>query len=110
MCAGVQHDTYGHREHRGDAPYGIRRVARRGADKLTSTPGCGCWPVSKPATIRVKSPPLGCQELRTIYRCRDRNQAAARLYDWTIASIDSGVAELTRLSRTITTWPDEFLA
>jgi Transposase len=47
---------------------------------------------------------------RAIYRCRDRDQAAARLYDWTIVCIDSGVAELTRLARTITTWRDEFLA
>jgi hypothetical protein len=36
--------------------------------------------------------------------------AAARLYDWTIAGIDSGVAELTRLARTITTWRSEFPA
>jgi hypothetical protein len=53
---------------------------------------------------------VATQELRAIYRCRDRDQPANRLYDWTIACIDSGVAELTRLARTITTWRDEFLA
>jgi len=40
----------------------------------------------------------------------DRDQAAAWLYDWAIACIDSGVAELTRLARTVTIWRDEFLA
>ena len=52
---------------------------------------------------------MAAQELRAIYRCRDRDQAANRLY-WTIDCIDSGIAELTRLARTITTWRDEFLA
>ena len=47
---------------------------------------------------------------RAIYGCRDRDQACARLYDWTIVCIDSGVAEPTRLARPITTWRDEFLA
>jgi transposase len=50
------------------------------------------------------------QELRAIYHCRDRDQAAARLYDWTVMCIDSQVPELGRLARTLTTWRDEFLA
>ena len=29
------------------------------------------------------------QELRAIYRCRDRDQAAVRFYDWTVTCIDS---------------------
>ena len=53
---------------------------------------------------------VAAQELRAIYRCRDRDQAAARLYDWTVACIDSHVPELGRLARTIITWRDEFLA
>src|SRR5829696_4705523 len=31
-------------------------------------------------------------------------------HDWTVMCIDSGVAELTRLARTIPTWREEFLA
>jgi Transposase len=50
------------------------------------------------------------QELRAIYRATAVEQAAARLYDWTVMCIDSGVPELRRLARTITTWREEFLA
>ena len=53
---------------------------------------------------------LPAQELRAIYRCRDRDQASARLYDWTVTCIDSHVPELRRLARTLTTWRAEFLA
>ena len=42
---------------------------------------------------------VAAQELRAIYRCRDRDQAAARLYDWTVTCIDSHVPELRRLAR-----------
>lgn len=53
---------------------------------------------------------VAAQELRAIYRCRDRDHAAQRLYDWTVTCIDSGVPEIGRLARTITTWRTEFLA
>lgn len=53
---------------------------------------------------------VAAQELRAIYGCRDGDHAANRLYDWTVLCIDSGVAELARLARTITTWREEFLA
>jgi len=39
------------------------------------------------------------REFRVIYRCRDRDQAAARLYEWTVTRIDSHVPELRRLAR-----------
>ena len=40
------------------------------------------------------------QEIRVIYRCRDRDQAAARLYvDCTVTRIHSHVPELRRLAR-----------
>ena len=42
---------------------------------------------------------VAAPELRAIYRCRDRDQAAARLYDWTVTCIDSHVPELRRLAR-----------
>jgi len=46
---------------------------------------------------------VAAQELCAIYRCRDRDQAAGWLYDWTVLCIDSGPAELSRLARTINT-------
>ena len=42
---------------------------------------------------------LAAPELRAIYRCRDRDPAAASLYDWTVTCIDSHVPELRRLAR-----------
>ena len=42
---------------------------------------------------------MAAQEPRAIYRCSDRDQAAARLYDWTVTCIDSHVPELRRLAR-----------
>jgi transposase len=53
---------------------------------------------------------VAAQELRAIYACRDRDQAAAHLYDWTVMCIDSQVPELKRLARTLSTWRTEFLA
>jgi Transposase len=38
------------------------------------------------------------------------DHAAAQLYAWTVDCIDSGVAEIARLARTITTWREKFLA
>ena len=52
---------------------------------------------------------VAAQELRAIYRCRDRDHAATRLYHWTVYCIDLRVPELARLARTITTWRTEFL-
>ncbi len=108
----VQQDTCGHRGRRGDPLYGIRRILRRSAENLTEH----AW-ARLLAGIdagddhgQVANAWVAAQELRAMYRCRDRDQAAARLYDWTVFCIDSGVAQIARLARTITTWREEFLA
>jgi transposase len=105
-------DLAGHRGRRGDPLDGVRRVLRGGADNLTEH----AW-VRMLAGIeagddhgQVAAARVAAQQLRAIYRCRHRDQAAAARYDWTIVCIDSGVAEPTRLARTITTRRDEFLA
>jgi hypothetical protein len=86
-------------------------VLRRGAENLTATACGGCGPGSMPATSVARSPPwVAALELRAIYRCRDRKQAAQRLHDWTVMCIDPGVPEIGRLARTITTSRDVFLA
>jgi hypothetical protein len=46
--------------------------------------------------------PVAAQDLRASYCYRDRDQAAARLHDWTMMSIYSGVPELGQSARTIT--------
>ena len=55
------------------------------------------------ATVATPVPEKAAQEL-------PRPRAAQRLYDWTVACIDSGVPEIGRLAHTISTWRAEFLA
>ena len=108
----VQQETYGHRGRRGDPLYGIRRVLRRGADTLSEHAWARLLAGIEAGDDRgqVAKAWVAAQELRAIYRCRDRAQAAVRLYDWTVMCIDSGIAEIARLARTITSWREEFLA
>ena len=108
----VQQQTCGHRGRRTDPLYGIRRVLRRGAENL-STPAWARLLAGIEAGDehgQVAAAWVAAQELRAIYHCRDRDQAAARLYAWTVTCIDSHVPELRRLARTLTTWRGEFLA
>jgi transposase len=106
-----QHQT-GHRGRRDDPLYAIRRVLRRGAEHLTATGWSRLLAGIEAGDDRgqVAAAWVAAQELRAIYGCRDRDQAAARLYGWTVMCIDSGIPELARLARTITAWRDEFLA
>ena len=108
----VQQHTCGHRGRRGDPLYGIRRVLRRGAENLTEHAWARLLSGVEAGDDdgQVAKAWVAAQELRAIYGCRDRDQAAARLYGWTVFCIDSGVAEIARLARTITTWREEFLA
>ena len=86
----VQQHTCGHRGRRDDPLYRIRRVLRRGAEHHHH------WLARLLAGIeagdhdgQVAAAWVAAQELRAIYRCHDRDQAAARLYDWTVTCIDS---------------------
>jgi len=108
----VQQHTCGHRGRRDDPLYGIRRVLRRGAEHLTTTGWARLLAGIEAGDHdgQVAAAWVAAQELRAIYRCRDRDQASARLYDWTMTCIDSPVPELRRLARTLTTWRAEFLA
>jgi hypothetical protein len=91
--------------------YGIRRV-RRAAEYLTTTAWARLLARTEAGDEagQVAAAWVAAQELRAICRCRDRDHAAQRLYDWTVTCIDSGVLEIGRLARTITTWRAEFLA
>ena len=91
---------------RDDPLYGIRRVLRRGAEHLSTTRWARLLAGIEAGDEhgQVAAAWVAAQELRAIYRCRDRDQAAARLYDWTVTCIDSHVPELRRLARTLTTW------
>jgi transposase len=108
----VQQQTYGHRGRHDDPLYGIRRVLRRGAEHLSTHAWARLLAGIEAGDEhgQVAAAWVAAQELRAIYRCRDRDQAAARLYDWTVTCIDSHVPELRRLARTLTMWRAEFLA
>jgi transposase len=108
----VQQDTYGHRGRRGDPLYGIRRVLRRGAENLSEHAWARLLAGIEAGDDhgQVAKAWVAAQELRAIYRCRDHQHAAARLYDWTVMCIDSGIPEIARLVRTVSSWRDEFLA
>jgi transposase len=108
----VQQQTYGHRGRSGDPLYGIRRVLRRGAEHLTDNGWTRLLAGIEAGDDRgqVATAWVAAQELRAIYTCRDRTQAATRLYDWTVMCIDSQIPELRRLARTLITWRTEFLA
>jgi transposase len=108
----VQQHTHGHRGRAGDPLYGIRRVLRRGADNLSTHAWARLLAGIEAGDDhgQVAAAWVAAQELRAIYRATAVEQAAARLYDWTVMCIDSGVPEIGRLARTIATWREEFLA
>jgi transposase len=104
----VQQDLYGHRGHRGDPLYRIRRILRRRADRLSER----AW-----ARLRaglVAGDPYGevtaawtiAQDVMRCYQLRDASAAAAVI----TAARDCPVPEITRLGRTLHTWRAEFLA
>ena len=82
---------------------------RRAGTTETPRPGrCGGPPVEASSGKQIEAGDhdgqvtaawVAAQEPRAIYRCSDRDQAAARLYDWTVTCIDSHVPELRRLAR-----------
>ena len=82
----VQQQTYGHRGRADDPLYRIRRVLRRGAEHLTPAGWARLLAGIEPGDERgqVATAWVAAQELRAIYRCRDGDHAAARLYDWTV--------------------------
>ncbi len=108
----VQQDTLGHRGHKGDLLYSIRRVLLRGAENLTAKayrrllagldagdpdgPGAAAW--------------IACQELRHVYATPDLDRARRRLDRFYWACALPGVAELERLGRTISAWEAQLLA
>lgn len=104
----VQQDTLGHRGRRGEPLYGIRRVLRRRADRLSER----SW-----ARLRdglLAGDPDGeltaawsiAQDLMRCYQNRDAAAAEAVI----AAARDCPVPEVARLGRTLHTWRTEFLA
>jgi transposase len=109
----VQQETTGHRGRKGDPLYGIRRLLRRGAERLSPT----AWrrlllglELGDNHRGEVAVAWLVAQDLRGVYAARDLPDARRRLTDVLIRCAFAGVPELERLARTLASWTEELLA
>ena len=104
----VQQDIYRHRGHRGDPLYGIRRILRRRADRLSER----AWGRLRAGLVagdpcgEVTAAWIIAQDLMRCYHLRDASAATAVI----TAACDCPVPEIVRLGRTLHTWRAEFLA
>jgi transposase len=104
----VQQNTCGHRGHRDDPLYGIRRILRRRADRLSAR----AWDRLRAGLLagdphgEVTAAWSIAQDLMRCYQTRDATEAAALI----TAARDCPVPEIARLGRTLHTWKAEFLA
>ncbi len=105
-------ETLGHRGRKHDPLYRIRRVLRRGADNLSPRAWERLLTGLEDGDVdqQIARTWIAAQDLRRIYRCRDRAEAAQRLYTWMVHCADAEVPELVRLATTIDSWREEFLA
>ena len=108
----VQHDTLGHRGHRNDPLFRIRRLLRRGYEHHTER----SW-VQMIAGLQAGDDNqqigrawIAAQELRLLYREPDRTHAERRLLRWFTDIAEHEIPELVRLARTIDAWREELLA
>jgi transposase len=108
----VQQEDLGHRGRKNDPLYRIRRVLRRGHERLTDTAwerllaGLDVGDVDG----QVAATWIAAQDLRLIYRSRDRATAEKKMHRWLEHCADADVPELRRLATTIDSWRPEFLA
>ena len=109
----IQQEQTGHRGRRDDPLFAIRRLLRRGHDHHSARSwarllaGLDAGDTDDEQLAKTW---IAAQELRLLYRCPDRASAQAHLYRWLTHCADAGVAELTRLARTIDSWRAELLA
>jgi transposase len=108
----VQQDTLGHRGRRDDPLFGIRRLLRRGFDHHSAKSWARMLAglEAGDATGEVGQAWIAAQELRLLFRARDRADAEQRLFRWFCRCADADIAELTKLARTIDAWRVELLA
>jgi transposase len=109
----VQQDTLGHRGHKGDPLYGIRRLLRRAPESLSARN----WYRLEGALFadgrhdEVWAAYQAAHDLRAVYRrSHDLDDARHRLDSVLIRCVFSDVPELLRLAKTLDTWREEFLA
>jgi transposase len=108
----VQQDTLGHRGHKHDPLYGIRRLLLRTWDHLSEHG----WERLRAGLAagdpdgEVASVWLARELLVEVYAADDLAHAKRRLVVFFQHAADAEIPELTRLARTIDAWRDEILA
>jgi transposase len=108
----VQQETLGHRGHKHDPLFTVRRLLRRGAEHLTAKQRARLE-----AALQAGDPNLEvtvawhcAQQLRSVYRTRDLT-AGRRQAEQLLDRLHScPVPEIARLGRTLRAWRTEFLA
>lgn len=107
-----QQQIHGHRGHKDDPLFRLRRVLRVAQERLDDTTCQQVFDRLRDADPddEVAAAWVAVDLLRRVYAAADRDSAHRRLvvfYEW-VAEVD--VAELTRLATTIDRWQDEMLA
>jgi transposase len=107
-----QQQIHGHRGHKHDPLFRLRRVLRVGQERLDEAVVATIFEQLRQADTddEVAAAWVAVDLLRRMYAALDRDTAHRRLvafYEWAVA-VD--VAEVTRLARTIDTWQEEVLA
>jgi transposase len=108
----VQRESTGHRGRRDDPLFRIHRLLRRGHEHHTERSFARMLAGLDAADLdgQIAAAWIAAQDLRLLFRARDRAQADQRLFRWLCHCADSDVPELHRLARTIDAWRDELLA
>jgi transposase len=107
-----QQQIHGHRGHKDDPLFKLRRVLRVGQERLDEDVLAKIFDRLRAADTddEVAAAWIAVDLLRRMYQAPDRDTAHRRLvafYEWTV---EVEVAEITRLATTIDTWQDEVLA
>jgi transposase len=108
----VQQETLGHRGHKGDPLYGIRRLLLTGEERL-SPRGRARIRAGLAAGDRADEVWYAWtlkEQLRSIYRAGDEDAAREALADFYELAAAANIPECDRLRRTIRRWEDAVLA
>ncbi len=108
----VQQHTTGHRGHRDDPLFGIRRVLRRRADRLTTRAQARLEAGLDAGDTdgQVWAAWLVAQHVTAIYTAGDPAAGQARVAAAIDIALDCPVPEVQRLGRTLTAWRAEISA
>jgi transposase len=108
----VQQQMLGHRGHKHDPLFRIRRLLRRGYEHHTATSWSRMLAGLEAGDVdqQVQRAWIAAQELRLLYRTPNRTSAEHRLLRWFTDIAEGEIPELLRLARTLDSWRDELLA